>query len=131
MVLTSSSVTLMEEAQPSLSTRGEISRPCCCVGSQKIPVSLLVSFSSINKDFPLRREALPAFRLLSRVIGPDRRRLCRSLPELLDRRARSRKPDYFSRVRLMTETRFTGSKSPNVKTSVWETSVTYCLSPTM
>ena len=52
VVLTSSSVILMEEAQPSLSTRVETSRPCCCVGSQKTPVSPLVSFSSINKDFP-------------------------------------------------------------------------------
>ncbi len=52
VVLTSSSVILMEEAQPSLSTLGEISRHFCCDGSQKTPVSPLVSFSSINKDFP-------------------------------------------------------------------------------
>ena len=51
MVLTSSSVILMEEAQPFLFTRGEISRPFCYVGSRKTPVLPSVSFSNINKDF--------------------------------------------------------------------------------
>ena len=58
MVLTSSSVILMEEAQPSPSTRVEISRHSCCVGSQKTPALPSMSSSNINKDFRLTLGAL-------------------------------------------------------------------------
>ena len=58
---------------------GAISRPFCYVGSQKIPVSPSVSNSSINKVFPRRREALPMFRLVNQVTGPDGLRFGRGL----------------------------------------------------
>ena len=56
MVLTSSSVILMEEAQPSPSTQVGIYRHSCCVGSQKTPALPSVSFSNINKSFRIPNE---------------------------------------------------------------------------
>ena len=43
---------VMEEAQPSLSTRGERFHPFCFAALRKTQVSLSVSFSGINKNFP-------------------------------------------------------------------------------
>ncbi len=44
-------VILVEEAQPSPSTRVETSRHSCCVESQRTPVLPSISFSNIDKDF--------------------------------------------------------------------------------
>ena len=58
MGLIDSSVILMEEAQPSPSTRAETFRHSYCVGSQRTSVLPSISFSYIDKDFRASASAL-------------------------------------------------------------------------
>ena len=60
-------VVAMEEAQPSPSTRVEISRHSCCVGSQRTSVLPLISFSNIDKGCLRGKGDVPA------SAGPDQR----------------------------------------------------------